>query len=182
LLEGTDGVLYGTAYSSDGPGNGNIFRLNKDGSGFAVLKTFAGTPEGQNPRAGLLEGSDGMLYGTTSKGGSNFYGSVFRIHKDGTGFETLHSFSVAAGDGITPYGGLIEASDGSLYGTTYQGGIFNLGTVFKLNKNGNGYAIIQHLGSGAHPLSGVHEGTDAALYGCSSTGGTIGLGGGFQTE
>ena len=71
-----------------------------------------------NPYAGLVQGTDGNFYGTTSEGGANGYGTVFKITPSGT-LTTLHSFDVT--DGAYPYAGLVQATDGNFYGTTSRG-------------------------------------------------------------
>lgn len=99
--------------------------------------------EGQNPQASLIEGNDGALYGTTRQGGSANGGTVFKVNKDGTGYGVLHSFSNTSGDGDNAYASLTEGTDGALYGTTTIGGSDGIGTVFKVNKDGTGYAILR---------------------------------------
>src|ERR1043166_7739257 len=91
------------------------------------------------PQAELIQGSDGALYGTTSGGGSNYSGTVFKLNTDGSGHVTLHSFTF--GDG-RPRARLVEGGDGVLYGTTPEGGSNHFGSVFKLNKDGGGYIIL----------------------------------------
>src|SRR2546425_333400 len=88
-----------------------------------TLYSFSG-PDGSFPFGGLVEGSDGNFYGTTSQGGTNIYctdgcGTVFRISPSGS-LTTLYSFN--SGDGKSPYAGLVQGSDGNFYGTTYEGG------------------------------------------------------------
>ena len=113
-MEGNEGALYGTtggggAYTNQyGFGFGTVFKLNKDGSGYSVLYSFGGlNGDGSGP-GGLIEGSDGALYGTTSGGGAytNQYGdglgTVFKLDKDGSGYSILRSFGGEVGDGQNP--------------------------------------------------------------------------------
>jgi uncharacterized repeat protein (TIGR03803 family) len=79
----------------------------------------------------LIEASDGALYGTTRQGGASGQGTAFKINKDGTGFLPLHSFQCGTSNGCFPTAGVIEASDGVLYGTTQQGG-GGAGIVYRL--------------------------------------------------
>jgi uncharacterized repeat protein (TIGR03803 family) len=175
LALGTDGALYGTASLGGGSNNlGAVFKLNTDGSGYHVVHSFSGTGgDGQQPRA-VVEASDGGLYGTTSQGGSNNLGTVFGLKKDGSDYSLLHSFGVGAADGQNPIPGVIEGSDGALYGTTDAGGSNNLGTVFKLNKDGGAYFVIHHFtgNDGQHPAGVLMQGTDGALYGTAYSGGS----------
>jgi uncharacterized repeat protein (TIGR03803 family) len=176
-------VLYGTTDHSDNTNLGAVFRLNKDGSGYAVLHRFTGkTPPYQgHVIAPLVEGSDGALYGATILGDiTNAGGTVFKLNKDGSNYRDLHTFESWSGDGAWTRGPLLEGSDGALYGTTELGPVTNAtyswgaGTIFKLNKDGSGYLILRSFtglgGDGAGPLA-LREGTDGALYGTTSSGG-----------
>ena len=80
LAEGLDGSLYGTTAEGGRPGWGTIFRLNRDGSDYGVLYDFGATEtDGRNPEAGLVKGTDGAFYGTTSGGGDLRQGTLFRL-------------------------------------------------------------------------------------------------------
>jgi len=131
LLQGSDGALYGTAQSGGSLGNGTVFKLNPDGTGFTVLKNFDSSTTGGYPQAGLLQGTDGALYGTASQGGSLGYGTVFKLNPDGTGFTVLKNFDNSTTGGYL-HAGLLQGTDGALYGTAYQGGSSGVGTVFRL--------------------------------------------------
>ena len=86
------------------------------------LYSFSGTTDGTNPYAGLVRGNDGNLYGTTSSGGTNNLGTVFKISSNGA-LTRLCSFNGT--NGAAPYGALVQGPDGSFYGTTYAGGASN---------------------------------------------------------
>jgi len=121
--------LYGT--SGGGTyGYGTVFKVDKTGTE-TVVYSFTGGGDGGYLFAGVVSDGAGNLYGTTEGGGAFFYGTVFKLDKDGT--ETvLHSFTGGA-DGANPYGGLIRDAAGNLYGTTDIGGApINSGTVFKI--------------------------------------------------
>jgi uncharacterized repeat protein (TIGR03803 family) len=113
-----------------------VFRISPSGS-YTSLYSFGNSPtDGGNPEAGLVQGSDGNFYGTTTGGGTNYIGTVFRISPSGTE-TTLYSFVGSPTDGFDPSAGLVQGSDGNFYGTTYRGGTHNIinggdGTVFKL--------------------------------------------------
>ena len=182
LTFGSDQMLYGMAASGGGFGKGTLFRLATNGSSFTVLHSFNGG-NGWEPNH-LMEGSDGVLYGTTGFGGNTNaanpygFGTVFKFNKDGTSFAVLRGFTSGT-DAHTPHS-LIEASDGVLYGTSEWGGTANEGTIFKLNKNGTGYTILHHFLSnstdGGAPSPGLMEGPDGLLYGCARHGGNHGVG------
>src|SRR5436190_16989828 len=111
-LEGSDGALYGTtartlaAVPAVGPdGAGLLYRINKDGTDYAVLHFFEGST---SPNAtALIEAADGALWGTT---GDNYSGTIYKLNLDGSGFTTVHAVSAP------PRGALLEASDGAIYG------------------------------------------------------------------
>jgi uncharacterized repeat protein (TIGR03803 family) len=135
LIQGSDGNFYGTTTLGGQYGEGTVYGLTPAGTA-TVLYSFGtgGNTDGVRPN-GLIQGTDGNFYGTTSTGGQYGEGIVFRLTPDGA--ETvIHSFSGNGGvnssvDGAEPLG-LVEDSSGSLYGTTLMGGVLNYGTVFKL--------------------------------------------------
>jgi uncharacterized repeat protein (TIGR03803 family) len=177
VIQGGDGGLYGTASSGGSSNCGTVFRLNTDGSGFSVLYSFNGPPDGSSPIAALLQGADGALYGTTSSGGAGSYGTVFRLNTNGTGFTVLYPFVYADGGGCSE-AAMIQSADGTLYGTTYYnysaGLIQWASTVFSLSTNGSGFTIVHSFDGGVDgygPEAAVLELSDGYLYGTSSMGG-----------
>jgi uncharacterized repeat protein (TIGR03803 family) len=96
-----------------------------------------GFPElsGFSPIGKLLEGNDGMLYGVTTDGGTDWEGVIYKVNKDGSGYKTLHHFFDSE-LGRNPMAGLIEGSDGALYGTTHWSGPGGGGVVFRVPKDG----------------------------------------------
>jgi uncharacterized repeat protein (TIGR03803 family) len=137
LLSGS--TLYGTTARGGGYGNGTVFMVNTDGTGFTTLYSFRGGSDGADPIAGMIL-ADGALYGTTMGGGFG-EGTVFEIFTDGTGFQTLHTFAptnysayygtYTNSDGAFPQGRLL-LSGNTLYGTTAAEGPGGGGTVFAL--------------------------------------------------
>ena len=123
-------MLYGTASSGGSWGAGTVFAINTNGSGFAVLHTFSGLDDGAGPYAGLTV-SGNKLYGTTSYGGSDSYGTVFAVNTGGTNFVALHEFS-GGDDGAYPSGSLVLVSS-TLYGATSSGGSNGNGTLFAVS-------------------------------------------------
>jgi uncharacterized repeat protein (TIGR03803 family) len=193
LIEATDGNLYGTAAQGNTTGYGTVYQLTKDAGGaytvFTVLHAFvSGLSDGGNPYPGLIQASDGSLYGTTSQGGSFGYGTAFQLSKDATGaystFSILHSFSYAVGDTRYPLAPLVQASDGNLYGTTWSAGTNGGGTVFRLSRDTGGaftafsvmHAFPSSPNDGASPQAGVLQASDGNLYGTTPVGGTYGSG------
>ncbi len=130
LVDGNDGYLYVDDYGGGAHGGGAFFRLDKTG-GVSVLYSFgAADGDGIRPTGGLIRASDGNFYGTTQSGGAYQGGTVFRITP--TGQESVvYSFGGVTGDGNTP-SGLVQGSDGNLYGTTTSGGTQGIGTFFTI--------------------------------------------------
>ena len=180
LVQGSDGNFYGT--TSQGPGiYGTVFKISASGA-LTTLHSFTGL-DGNNPHAALVQGSDGNLYGTTEEGGaSGIYaqGTVFKISTNGA-LTRLHSFTGGNGGG-NPWAGLVQGSDGSFYGTTISGGTSNYGTVFKINASGALTTLHSFAGhpEGGFPYGGLVQGTDGNLYGTVEASGTNGAGGVFQ--
>ena len=133
LVQGRDGALYGTTSGGGAYGCGTVFKLNTNGTGYTVLRSFQpNPPDGNNPRAALVQGSDGCLYGTTVEGGNYDNGMVFKLGTNGGGYTPLYIFNGTGGDGLSPKAGLVQGTDGALYGTTYGGGTNGNGTVYRL--------------------------------------------------
>jgi uncharacterized repeat protein (TIGR03803 family) len=167
-------VLYGTTSDGGNLGNGTVFKINTDGTGYAVLKSFTNSPDGFSPAAGLtLLGN--VLYGTTGYGGSSGNGTVFKINTDGTGYAVLKSFTNSP-DGAIPSG--LTLSGNVFYGTTIRGGSSDYGTVFKINMDGTGYAVLKSFTNspdGAYPHASLML-SGNVLYGMTSDGGSLGNG------
>ncbi len=172
LLEGQDEILYGTTYFGGVSNAGTVFRIRTDGTEYQVLHSFIRSPDAAHPWAGLIQGRDGALYGTTLKGGVNDLGTVFTIKTNG-GYAVLHSFVSDFSDGFTPYAGLIQGHDGALYGTTDQGGSTLLGTVFRITTDGSSYQVLHTFvsGLGYWPRGALVQGNDGMLYGTTFSGG-----------
>jgi uncharacterized repeat protein (TIGR03803 family) len=144
LVRGADGSYYGTTQNGGAGcqyqgGCGTLFKVTPAGT-LTTLYSFCSQPsclDGFGPEAGLVLASDGNFYGTTQGGGAHFYGTVFQLTPSGT-LTTLYNFCSLANcaDGSQPVGGLIQAADGNLYGTTSVGGTLGLGTVFRITLNG----------------------------------------------
>lgn len=144
-----------------------------------VLHTLDGVTEGSYPWAGLLSDGTGNFFGTATHGGDSRYcngfgcGTVFKIAPDGS-VTVLHTFIPQNySDGAVPYGDLIEDSAGNLYGTTYEGGAINAGTVFELAPDGTETVLYSFTGGsdGANPESALIRDGSGTLYGTTPLGG-----------
>jgi uncharacterized repeat protein (TIGR03803 family) len=177
LLSGTDGALYGTTRQGGSASQGIIFKVNPNGSGYEVLHHFGGAGDGQQPWARVLEETDGKLYGTARNGGTHINGTLFRLNKDGGGYETLHHFDGGIGEGYRPEGMLIRASDGRLYGTTRLGGRANIGSIYTIQPDGSAFATTHSFsvsgGDGRESYSRLLAASDGYLYGTALNGGAF---------
>jgi len=178
LIIDKNGNLYGT--TSFGGANfyyGTVFEMSPTGTE-TILYSFAGygQMDGANPFSSLIMDKDSNLYGTTQYGGANGYGTVFEVNAAGT--ETvLHSFANDGTDGYYPNAGLIIDAKGDLYGTTYQGGANNAGTVFEIDPSGsekNLYAFGANPTDGFNPWAGLVRDKPGNLYGTTLYGGANG--------
>jgi len=142
------------------------------GQTLTTLYNFHGA-DGSSPYAGLMQASNGNLYGTTSAGGANGDGTVFEITTSGT-LTTVHNFNhLSPIDGAQPYGGLIQAKDGNLYGTTNRGGSHNVGIVFRMTTGGTMKTLhdLDYEPDGAIPYAALVQASNGALYGTAADGG-----------
>ena len=131
---------------------------------------------GSAPQA-LLQGVDGNFYGVSSKGGSGGVGTIFQLTPGGQ-VTSLFSFNGTNGSG--PGFSLVEAKNGTLWGTTAGGGQFNRGVVFRINKNGSGFQVVHNFpAKNAEFFFGVSlvAGKDGNIYGSSPGGGILKCGG-----
>jgi uncharacterized repeat protein (TIGR03803 family) len=171
LIQASDGNFYGTTDGGGTNSEGTVFRITPAGVE-TVLWSFGSGADGYRPYGNLIQVSDGSFYGMTSQGGTHAGGTVFRITPDGA--ETvLWSFGNGA-DGSSPFGSLIQGSDGSFYGVTYGGGVNTSGTVFKITAAGV-ETVLWSFGAGTDalgPYGRLVQGSDGDFYGMTYYGGT----------
>lgn len=169
LVQGRDGDLYGTTERGGAFDRGTVFRITASGA-LTILHSFAGI-DGESPDGPVVQGRDGNFYGTTFFGGAADQGTIYRMTPSGT-VTVRYSFTGGA-DGAVPTGAIIEAADGSLYGTTFGGGDFSVGlgggTVFRLSPSGVFTTVHAFHGGndGIYPFDGVALGSDGSIYGGS---------------
>ncbi|MDX2173295.1 MAG: T9SS type A sorting domain-containing protein [Bacteroidota bacterium] len=176
----SDGTfLYGTTYDGGNGGsnnNGTIFKIKPDGTSYTVLYDFASYTSGQTRPNGQLLYDGTYLYGTSSGGGANGVGTIFKIKTDGTGYTILRSFAVGStSGGFLPYGSLVSDST-YLYGTTNSGGSSAYGAIYRIKPDGSSYGVIYNFtgttNSGKNPYcSLVYD--SGYLYGTTPTGGAL---------
>jgi uncharacterized repeat protein (TIGR03803 family) len=176
LIQAADGSFYGTTAFGGVYGNGSIYRIAPDGTE-AVLHSFKVDVDGSAPSA-LIESTDGLLYGTAVQPLTGLYGVIFRLAADGT-FTIGHRFACGA-DGATPSGALLQADDGTFYGTTI--GRFDdqcgaRSTVFRMTADGTVTTIHVFSGTdGTEPNAPLIQAHDGNLYGTARSGGPFGGG------
>ena len=175
LAQGPDGELYDTDYSGGEYNNGSVFEMSTSGD-YTLLYSFCATDypvcsDGWGPEGGVTLGTDGNLYGTTYGGGTNNYGTVFKITPSGK-LTTLYSFPGGSVDGANGVFPVFQASNGDFYGVTAIGGKFDNGTFFKITNKGSltTLASFQDSVNGYTPNLPV-QGTNGDFYGTTNNGG-----------
>lgn len=180
LVQAFDGSLYGTTSNFGADSGGTVFRISSMGA-LTTLHNFCSEPscvDGWSPVSGLVQGSDGNFYGTTSAGGKYGRGTIFRITRSGI-LTRLYSFcsQTSCADGAQPEAGLVQGADGTLYGTTVFGGNNNYGTIFRITPTGVFTTLYVFCSQGVPcidgslPFGGLMLATDGNFYGTTSTGG-----------
>ena len=197
LIADSSGSLYGTTHGSGGKdAAGTVFKLSPgpDGWTMTILHRFkGGDDDGAYPN-GLTMGRAGELYGTTSGGGKDELGTVFKLIPTDQGWEVtlLHTFRQLDGSsgegGLMPMAGLTLGDDGALYGTAAAGGKFGAGVVFSLTPSDHDgwsehvlYHFKREVGDGSAPNSRLVFGKSGALYGTTKSGGDMRDSNGFGT-
>jgi uncharacterized repeat protein (TIGR03803 family) len=187
IVLSTNGNFYGTTQmggsTSTTPHDGTVFTITRGGALTTLFRfpnDFNNPPStsGSQPFATLVQGTDGNFYGTNTTGGTHSCGTVFRITAAGS-LKPLFNFpAVPFCD--SPYGTLIQGTDGNFFGTTRGGGAHLHGTVFRIAPGGGFTTLYSFKGSsttgpfdGAQPNAGVVQAADGNLYGTTEAGGTV---------
>jgi uncharacterized repeat protein (TIGR03803 family) len=179
LIQGTNGNFYGTT-SQGGTiarctgGCGTVFQITPAGT-LTTLHNFDSL-DGAQPVAALLQAADGNFYGTTQRGGENDGGVVFSMTPNGRTLTALHSFCAGIeceSDGSEPFAQLVQGTDGDFYGTTYAGGNYQGGTVFKITPSGTVTLLFDSFDgpNGGNPQGGLVQGPQGEFYGTTYNGG-----------
>jgi uncharacterized repeat protein (TIGR03803 family) len=180
LVEDGSGNLFGVTDGGGANDLGTVFKVAAGSGGITTLASFNGS-NGANPRnAGLFEDSSGNLFGTTLYGGAHNQGTVFEVAA-GTGtITTLASF--AGANGANPVGGVVEDSNGNLFGVTNTGGEYGYGTVFELAAGTDTITALASFDSanGVFPRGQLVEDRSGSLLGITTAGGANGYGTVFQ--
>src|SRR5208282_3863511 len=172
-------TLYGTTAYGGSSGNGTVFAVNTDGTGFTTLYSFTAVDptygtnsDGAYPSSGLIL-SDNTLYGTANLGGGFGNGTVFSVKTDGTSFTVLKEFGVS---NLEDQYAKLTLSGSTLYGTA-KFGDSDYGTVFSVNTDGTGFTVLKEFNGddGAAPSGGLLL-SGTTLYGTTVSGGNSGYG------
>ena len=175
LIQGSDGAFYGMTNNGGAAEYGTIFRITTGGT-VTILKNLDYYTTGGYPFGSLVKGTDGAFYGMTNSGGTNTYGTIFRI-------TTAKAFSIvkhlAEATGSYPEGSLVLGTDGAFYGMTSSGGTYNNGTVFRITTGGT-VTVLRHLKAatdGSTPYGSLCKNSDGFFYGMTYRGGSTANGG-----
>ncbi len=167
MLYASDGNLYGLCSAGGAYYYGVIYKINPTTDTYSDVFDFNDTTSGSSPYYGLMQATDGNLYGYTSGGGVHKGGVLFKYNVSTSLFTKLFDF-----DSITGYlpqnGTLIQATDGKLYGATYLGGSHNLGVIYSYDISTNTYSDLYDMQIGNHD-NGLIQATDGKLYGTLGT-------------
>ncbi len=174
LVLAADGNFYGVTISGGLNGMGTIFRLAPAGILTTVVNFSgaSGISRGAIPYAGLFLGAGGVMYGTTSQGGTNGTGTAYSITTGGV-ISTLNDFSSG---GVAPIGGLVLGNDNFLYGTTAVGGANDVGTIFRMTTGGALASLVSFTGDvgsfrGSSPYATLAKDGAGNFYGATYFGG-----------
>ena len=174
LTVGADGNLYGTNSAGGLYNAGTIFKISTTGV-YTRLKDLTLETDGGNPKGNLFKGSDGLYYGMTYAGGSNLYGTAFKISATGV-YTVITRFNGGLG-GQAPFESLVQGTDYLLYGTTFTGGAYDFGTVFKLcDKTATVSRSFNRNPESNRPKGSLIQATDGFFYGLAAQGGNNGAG------
>lgn len=177
MIEANDGLLYGMTSEGGLHDHGVIFTFDPVTHAYSKLYDFDGM-NGSKPQAELLQADNGRLYGMTLEGGMNNDGVIFEYDIQSSAYIKLIDFD-SIPIGSSPFGKLIQASDGLLYGMTKDGGANSSGVLFSLNPNSQVFAVhvnFQDYINGEFPFGGLTEGNNGTLYGMTSSGGNYNYG------
>ncbi len=182
LIQASNGKLYGMTYSGGANGLGVLFEYDPALNTFTKEVDFAGTSNGQNPNGTLVQAANGKLYGMTYSGGTSNYGVLFEYTIATSTLVKKIDFNNNS-NGSRPYGSLMLASDGYLYGMTFAGGGNTDGILFMYNTtSGTLTPKITFAGTsnGRFPYGGLVQASSGLMYGLTYMGGATDQGSLFE--
>lgn len=184
LMKASSGNLYGMTGYGGTSGFGVLFEYNPTTSTYAKKIDFEKAPNGSKPITPLIQATNGKLYGTTYYGGTTAGGVLFEFSRETSTYTTILHF-VGASNGSSPYGSLLQASNGKIYGTTNTGGANNGGVIFEFNPASSSYLKkfdFEVITSGRSPNGSLIQATNGKLYGMTERGGASDMGSLFEYD
>jgi uncharacterized repeat protein (TIGR03803 family) len=183
LIQGTNGKLFGTTSGGGTFSGGTVFTVTTGGTVKSLYNfcKLASCADGTDPRSPLVQATNGKFYGVTFGGGPfDSFGTIYQITSSGA-LTTLYAFCQLSEctDGDVPYGGMVQALNGTLYGTTAGGGAHGGGTVFDIKTTGGtpnilySFCSLSECADGDSPQATLIQGTDGDFYGSTYDGGTF---------
>ncbi|HMI78923.1 MAG TPA: choice-of-anchor tandem repeat GloVer-containing protein [Ferruginibacter sp.] len=171
LIQATNGLFYGMTEFGGVNERGVLFEYNPVSGIFLKRVEFAGSSNGAYPKGSLMQASDGMLYGMTSEGGTGGLGVIFQFNPTTNIYTKKIDFSTI--NGIYPYGDLVQAANGRLYGMTTEGGVNSVGVLFDFNPITSVFSkrIDFNNTNGSYPYGSLLRASDGFLYGLTVGGG-----------
>jgi uncharacterized repeat protein (TIGR03803 family) len=184
LMQASDGKLYGLTRNGGTNNVGVLFQYDPATSTYTKNLDFAGAINGSNSEGSPMQASDGKLYGMTRYGGANNVGVLFQYDLATSTYTKKFDFAGVT-NGVNPFGSLMQANDGKLYGMTYQGGSSNTGVLYQYDPATSNYTKkLDFAGAtnGANPKGSLIQASDGKFYGMTSGGGANNLGVLFQYD
>lgn len=175
LVQASDGNLYGMTEYGGTSGQGNLFKCTTSGT----LTNLVNFSNNEYPGSTLIKASDGNLYGTSSfVQGCTQQGIIFKVTIPSGTLTTLINFDTIKSKPSNPIGKMIQASDGNFYGTTFKGGLYCFGSIYKYSLISGVFTLIANFNdtNGAYPYGGLIQASDGNLYGITTNGGKFNYG------
>ncbi|MBK7572916.1 MAG: hypothetical protein IPI10_15360 [Bacteroidetes bacterium] len=169
LVQASNGKLYGMTVGGGSSGLGSIFSYDIGTNTYTVVANLVNAT-GRSPSGSLIQGSDGNLYGMTTYGGANSVGAIFKFVISTSTYTNVADFNSAV-NGASPYGSLMQASNGLMYGMTTSGGSLTYGTLFEFNPTSSALTKLFDFGGleGVTPWGNVMQASNGKLYGLTLT-------------
>jgi len=194
VMLASNGNLYGTTYQGGANAFGVLFEFNPVSSSYTKKIDFTGVTNGSYPRSALYQASDGNLYGTTELGGTYNGGVLFQYDPVSSQCIKKHDFGAPGVTGTidsSGYGAVMQATDGKLYGMTFQGGLASGGVIYQYDPTTSSYSkkhdfallgvtgvtgLVIGTTNGVNPMGALIQASDGNLYGMTNKGGVAGYG------
>jgi uncharacterized repeat protein (TIGR03803 family) len=174
LLEAPDGIFYGLNNYGGANNIGVLYQYNPISNIYTNKIDFAGSINGSSPRGSLILATDGNLYGMTASGGTSNNGTLFQYNYSTNTLIKKTDFTALTG--CSPFGSLAQNSNGRMYGATFYGGTFDVGTIIEFNIVTGICIKKQNFGgltNGTAPSTTLLHASDGNFYGIANVGGPI---------